>query len=75
MNKNILNRFRNKALWLSIFAFIPMVCQGLGAHIIPENYSDIVNSLLSILVLAGFINNPTEGNWYLDKDDKIVEEK
>ena len=71
--KNKLNRFRNKGLWLSILALAPMIAQGFGLHFIPANYSDMVNSVLSILVVAGVLNNPVSGNWYLDKNDKVVE--
>ncbi len=69
----ILNRFRNKGLWLSIFAFIPMVAQSFGWHGIPSNYSDVVNSLLSILIVAGILNNPQSGNWYLNDKNQVVE--
>lgn len=68
--RETINRFRNKALWVSVLAFIPMLCQGFGWHFLPTNYADLVNSLLSILVVAGILSNPTSGNWYLDGNNK-----
>ena len=63
-------RFRNYGLWLSILAFIPMLLEGFGLKVLPGNYDGIVKALLSILVLAGIINNPTtESKWYLDDDN------
>lgn len=61
------SRFRNYGLWVSIAALIPMVLQGFGLDILPENYKEIVNAILTILVMAGILNNPTTLNrWFLD---------
>jgi uncharacterized membrane protein len=62
-----MNRFRNYGLWLSIAAFIPLAVEAFGIKILPENYDEIVNSLLGILVVAGIIHNPEKGRWYLDE--------
>jgi uncharacterized membrane protein len=61
-----MNRWRNYGLWLSIFAFIPMLLKGFNIDVLPGNYDELVVAFLGILVLAGIINNPKEGNWYLD---------
>lgn len=59
MNK----RFRNYALWVAIFALIALLPDTLGTYdinlILPGNYGKLVEVILSILVLAGIINNPT----------------
>ena len=65
-----MERFKNYGLWVSIFAFIPLLLSGLGISILPENYTEIVNSLLGILVLAGILSNPEKGKGYLDPKDK-----
>lgn len=71
-----LDRFKNYGLWVSIFAFIPMLLQAFSINIIPENYSEIVNSLLGILVVAGIISNPTtEKKWYLDDKEEPSDNK
>lgn len=61
-----MERFRNYGLWVAIAAFIPLVLSAFGINIIP-NYQNIVNALLSILVMAGILNNPTTTNkWFGD---------
>ncbi|WP_297629719.1 holin [uncultured Clostridium sp.] len=62
-----LSRFKNYGLWVSIAALVPMVLQGFGLKVLPDNYSEIVTAVLGILVMAGILNNPTTGNkGYLD---------
>jgi len=71
------SRFRNYGLWLSIFAFIPMLLKAFGVDIIPANYDELVSAFLGILVLAGILSNPTTNvKWFLDdpKDDENPEE-
>lgn len=69
-----MSRFKNYALWISIFSFIPLLLKGLGYDILPSNYNEIVTSFLGILVLAGIINNPTTTNkGYSDDTEKTVE--
>ena len=64
------SRLRNYGLWVSIFAFVPMVLQAFGIKMF-SSYNDIVNSFLGILVLLGLINNPTTlAKWYLDDKKK-----
>lgn len=61
------SRFRNLGLWISIFALIPMLCEGLGIDVLPDNYEEIINAILGILVAAGILSNPnTENKGYLD---------
>ncbi|GFZ31766.1 hypothetical protein CSC2_22920 [Clostridium zeae] len=73
------SRFRNYGLWVSIAALIPMVLQGFGLDILPSNYKDIINALLTILVMAGILNDPTTvAKWFTDdkeKAEKAIEEK
>lgn len=60
MNKiNIKDRLKNYGLWLSVAALIPMVLKGFNVNILPSNYEQIIMAILSILVMAGILNNPT----------------
>lgn len=52
-------RLKNYGLWVSIFALVPLVLEGFNVNILPKNYSEIVTTVLSILVMAGILNNPT----------------
>ncbi|WP_160673046.1 phage holin [Clostridium sp. C8-1-8] len=70
------SRFRNYGLWVAIAALIPMVLQGFGLDILPSNYKDIINAILSILVMAGILNDPTTvAKWFLDDKKKAEAEK
>ena len=60
-------RLKNYGLWVSIFALIPMVLEGFGIEILPDNYQAIVTGVLGILVAAGILNDPTtENRGFLD---------
>lgn len=62
-----MQRFRNYGLWVSVAALIPMVGQALGYIHMPDNYNEIVNAILGILVAAGILNNPqTDNKGFLD---------
>jgi len=61
-----MNRWKNYSLWVSIFAFIPMLLEAFGVNVLPTNYAELTKALLSILVVAGILSNPTT-NGYKDK--------
>lgn len=53
---NLKSRFRNKTFILAMVGAIVLLIQQLGfKDIIPSNYADIVNSVLSILVMLGIV--------------------
>jgi len=62
-----MDRLKNVGLYVSIFAFIPLLLKGFGVDILPENYNEIVSAFLGILVLAGILSNPSNGNGFTDK--------
>jgi uncharacterized membrane protein len=72
MEGEIMTRFKNYALWVAVFAFLPILADSLEVYnihlILPGNYDKFVVGLLGILVLAGFLNNPSIGSGF--KDDK-----
>lgn len=73
MKKNSFDwgRLKNYGLWVSVAALIPMILQGFGVDILPDNYEVIVTTILGILVTAGILNNPTTDNkGYLDDNSK-----
>lgn len=50
------SRFRNKAFLLSFIGAIVLLIQQLGfKNIIPSNYVDVVNSILTILAMVGIV--------------------
>lgn len=68
------SRFRNYGLWVSICALVPMVFKAFGVDMLPENYNEIVYAILSILIMAGILSNPTTRNKGFS-DDKTAEVK
>ena len=62
-----MNKFKNKGLWVSVLALVPMLLQGFGFDVLPNNYAEICSALLGVLVLAGILSNPTNGTGYTDK--------
>lgn len=63
-------RTSNYGFWISLFALIPLFLQTFfDASILPANYEDIVNGILTVLVSIGICNNPTTENRFY-KDDK-----
>jgi len=65
------SRFKNYGLWVSVLALIPMILSLFGVSIVPEEYATITNTILSILVALGIINNPTtQCKWYVDDNAK-----
>ena len=60
------DRFRNYALWAAVFGFFPILLEALDYNVLPKNYTELWTLFLGILVLAGVINNPSNGNFYKD---------
>ena len=69
------SRFKNYGLWLSLFSLIGILLNAFGVNFVPEEYTQITNAILAVLIAAGIISNPTtEAKGYLD-DKKAEEEK
>ncbi|WP_195972387.1 phage holin [Clostridium thermobutyricum] len=69
------SRLKNYGLWVSILALIPLILKQFGIYIIPEEYTQIATAILSILVMAGILNNPTtENKGFLDDNIKNKKE-
>ncbi|GMB08951.1 hypothetical protein EDD69_10429 [Thermolongibacillus altinsuensis] len=65
-----MGRFKNYGLWLSIGSFSILLLQTLGIDLDLGKYEQLYNAFLSILVMAGIINNPSIGKGFLDKTDE-----
>lgn len=65
-------RLRNKAFWVSLISAIVLLIQQLGfKDLIPTNYGDIVNSILTILVMFGIVVD-TSTNGISDKTNPTI---
>ena len=51
-------RFKNKATLIAIASTVILLAQQLGFKL-PDNIEDVVNTVLTLLVLLGVVNDPT----------------
>ena len=51
-------RFKNKATLIAIASTMILLAQQLGLKL-PDNIEDVVNTVLTLLVLLGVVNDPT----------------
>jgi uncharacterized membrane protein len=63
-----MKRLKNYGLWVAVAALVGMILQDAGISITPEKYDAYVNAILTVLVLAGIVNNPTSGRGFRDEE-------
>ena len=62
MNINWKARLTNKTFWVAIVSTIVLLTQQLGINIFPSNWSDILNTVLTILIILGVVvDTSTDG--------------
>lgn len=55
-------RLKNKSFWVAIVSALVLLSQQLGFNIFPSNWSDILNTILTIFILLGIVvDTSTEG--------------
>ncbi|OOM81828.1 bacteriophage holin [Clostridium puniceum] len=59
MNINWKARLTSKTFWVAIVSAIVLLTQQLGYNIFPSNWSDILNTILTIFILLGIIVDPS----------------
>ncbi|PFP30275.1 holin [Bacillus sp. AFS073361] len=62
-----MKRFKNYGLWLAVASLGLIVAQAFGLNFAEDKYNEVVNAVLTVLVLAGVVNNPTSGTGFKDK--------
>ena len=63
-----MSRFKNYGLWLALFSLFSMILKDLfKINIAEEQYYLYVNTIMTILILLGIVNNPSLGRGYKDK--------
>ena len=60
------SKFKNYGLWVAVAALVGMILQDAGLTITPEKYEAYVQAVLSVLILAGIITNPSLGKGLKD---------
>lgn len=62
MNIDLKARLRNKSFWVYLLSAVVTLSQLLGFKIFPDNWADILNTVLGVLTVLGIIvDNSTEG--------------
>lgn len=57
MKFNIKKQIVSKYFWLSIVSLIVLTCQAFNLQILPKGFEEYANSVLTILVTMGILNN------------------
>lgn len=52
-------RLQSKYFWVALISLIVLLTQQLGFDIFPKNWEEVLNTVLSILILLGVLNDPT----------------
>lgn len=52
-------RLQSKFFLVALISLIVLLTQQLGFDIFPKNWEEVLNTVLSILILLGVINDPT----------------
>ena len=62
MRFNLKEQITNKYFWLAVLSLVILTCQQFNLNILPSGIEDYVNSVLTILVALGILNdNETKG--------------
>ena len=48
-------RLTNKTFWVALVSAVVLLTQQLGLNIFPENWADILNTILTIFIILGVI--------------------
>lgn len=56
---DIKKRLQNKAFWVAVAAFIALMGKTFNLFTVPENYNELVNTLLGLLTMMGIVVDPT----------------
>jgi phi LC3 family holin len=55
LNLDLKARLKNKSFWVAIVSTIVLLTQQLGVNIFPSNWADILNTILTILIILGVV--------------------
>lgn len=75
--KSILNRLNNKGTILAIVGLVLNILIQLGFQVESDKITNIVQTVCTLLVMAGVLNDPTNGTsgYIPGVSDKLVEKK
>lgn len=59
MNINWKTRFNNKTFLIALSSAVVLLTQQLGLNLFPDNWRDILNTILTIFILLGVVIDPS----------------
>jgi phi LC3 family holin len=59
MNINWKTRFTNKTFLIALASSVVLLTQQLGLNLFPNNWRDILNTILTIFILLGVVIDPS----------------
>lgn len=62
------NKLKNYGVWVAVFSALGMLLQDLNVY--PDHYAEIINLVLTALVVLGILSNPEDGKWFKDPSKK-----
>jgi uncharacterized membrane protein len=62
-----MSKFKNYGLWVALFALGGLIVNDFGL-LAPEQYDQYVAAILTVLVAAGVVSNPSIGKGFTDKE-------
>lgn len=57
MKFNLKEQIRNKYFWISVASLIVLTAQQFDLNIIPDGFQEYINTILTVLVGMGILNN------------------
>lgn len=57
MKFNLKEQIRNKYFWISVASLIVLTAQQFDLNIIPDGFQEYINTVLTVLVGMGILNN------------------
>jgi phi LC3 family holin len=72
MNINWKARLTNKTFWVAIVSTVVLLTQELGLNIFPSNWVDILNAVLTVLIILGIVIDPSTAGISDKEEDTAV---
>lgn len=67
-------KWRNKGLWVALGSLATLVLND-ALGIAPEQVEPYVELTLTLLVAAGIVSNPSQGDWFPDENGNGIDDR
>ncbi|MGT2716550.1 phage holin [Streptococcus respiraculi] len=52
-------RLRNPRFWVALLSAVALLAQQIGLNVFPENWKEVLNTVLTVLAIVGIVEDPT----------------